>query len=237
MSTWWLSQPAPEPPIPTVVVEPQLNLPPEVLDRLAPAPPTGLTQPMATLIGSGFTLLAAVLALGGVLFVQYMTRKNLTAQLDKQQELHEDAQERQAAQHEKSLEAQLDLLRMQVHAETQKQERTDRLNALFEAQSALISAKEACLAVATAVVFDRETTEGKQLFDRFDSSITLCEVPLRKLELLGMDQSHKALQEAVRTYEDCIFADEKIESVPHVRVKAAYDAATSAFKLDMKMTP
>ncbi|MDI9940866.1 hypothetical protein QM806_36515 [Rhodococcus sp. IEGM 1351] len=173
MSTWWLSQPAPEPPIPTVVIEPQLNLPPEVLDRLAPAPPTGLTQPMATLIGSGVTLLAAIVALGGVLFVQYLTRRNLTSQLDKQQRLHDEEQ-----------------------AEgRRKQAQADRLDALVEAAASLDRMHNGLIGVVSAcdrgdaAQLAKSEAELREAFERGS-------VARLRLKLLRLDESRTDFEAA-----------------------------------------
>ncbi|QSE88915.1 hypothetical protein JWS13_10005 [Rhodococcus pseudokoreensis] len=242
MSAWpLLSQPAPEPPIPspvtpTVVVEPQLNLPPEILERLPVAPATGwLTQPVATLIAAGMTVVAALVAFAGVLFIQYMTRRNLTAQLDKQEELHKDAQKAQAIQHEKSIKSQLDLLRMQVFAADQKQQREDRLNALSDSQAALAAANSAAIDLILERMAEPRGSH-RETRDKLKIALDTCEIRILKLELLQLEQSSKALGATRRLLVD-VYANQAPDLDLLKEVTESYKAAVEAFKFDATVTP
>lgn len=94
----WLSQEPPEivVPVPTVVVEPQVVIPTELLERLTPPSPGLVAAADATLIAGGLTLGAAILALIGVFYVQSRTRKNVERQIEAERDKHERS-ERMAA--------------------------------------------------------------------------------------------------------------------------------------------
>lgn len=81
-----LSQPAPSPtpepisvnvPPPTVIVEPQVTVPPELLEKLTTTTVSTFAQPVATILAASIALIAAWVAWKGV-------RKQITADADKQ---------------------------------------------------------------------------------------------------------------------------------------------------------
>ncbi len=92
-----LSQPAPSPtpepisvnvPPPTVKVEPQVTIPPDLLDRLTPADPGWFTQPVATLIAALLALLAARIAWRGVQNQIHATADNVERQISAEHARH-----------------------------------------------------------------------------------------------------------------------------------------------------
>lgn len=71
-------------PVPTVVVEPQVTIPPDLLERLTPTVESGIldiTQPTATLVTGFFAVVGALIAFLGVFYAQYRIGENLKTQL------------------------------------------------------------------------------------------------------------------------------------------------------------
>jgi hypothetical protein len=259
MTVWTLlAQPAPEPtpvqqPPPTVVVEPQLTFPPELLERLAPVEASGLTQPWATLLAGLFVLVAAFFAFGGVLYAQRVTRattkaqlrqqraamirqeKQLNEQLRVQQKLHDDAQERLAKQHAAALKGQLDLLRLQTHAESQKQARQDVKDAVMEAQARLQEAYNSAVAVlGTRIVGNSLSTE---LTKQWAVATTACQASAKTLSILGLDDAREALERAMAEFGRSIVASSSDHREEWDKLQTHYGAATSAFKLALIVAP
>lgn len=255
MTVQWLAQepPAIVVPVPTVVVEPQVTIPPELLERLAPVEASGLTQPWATLLAGFFVLVAALFAFGGVLYAQRVTRattkaqlrqqraamirqeKQLNEQLRVQQQLHDDAQERQAQQHAATLKGQLDLLRLQTHAETQKQTHQDVKEVILEAQAQL---QEVHSAVAHGLGLKAlGKTPDNTSVSWFAESFIACETSIKKFAILGLDDARAALEQAIGAF-GISYMGETTDAVAEMQtLQDKYEAATTAFKLALIMTP
>ncbi|OZC78007.1 hypothetical protein CH251_04960 [Rhodococcus sp. 06-462-5] len=75
-------------PAPTVVVEPQVTIPSELLDRLVPPDPGLLTQPVATIIAALIALLAARIAWRGVQKQIHSTAQNVERQISAEHARH-----------------------------------------------------------------------------------------------------------------------------------------------------
>lgn len=256
----WLSQepPAIVVPVPTVVVEPQVTFPPELLERLAPVETSGFTQPWATLLAGCLAVAAAVIAFIGVYHAQKVAianskaqlrqqraamirqEKQLNQQLRVQQKLHDDAQERQGKQHAETLKGQLDLLRLQTHAETQRQVRRDVKEAIMEAQSHLLGCYNAAQSALASRIM-KETPED-EVVDKFGAASRGCQASAKTLAMLGLDDASQALEQAATDFSKTfINVREDRESLTFPQewqlLQNHYEAATSAFKLAMLVTP
>lgn len=86
----WLAQEPPAIPVPTVVVEPQVTIPPDLLERLTPTVQSGifgLTQPTATICAALIAVVAAIIAYRGVLKQIRSARDNVAWQMDVDREM------------------------------------------------------------------------------------------------------------------------------------------------------
>ncbi|OZE26573.1 hypothetical protein CH256_17435 [Rhodococcus sp. 05-2254-6] len=98
MTAQWLAQepPVSVAPVPTVVVEPQVTIPPELLETLTPPDPGWFTQPVATILASFIALGAAIIAWRGVKRQINAAAGNLARQIDAEAKKEDLALKRQA---------------------------------------------------------------------------------------------------------------------------------------------
>lgn len=182
-----LSQQVPEP-VPTPVepapptpiqIEQLFNLPPEVIEKLTPPDPSGLTQPVATLLAAGIALVAACIAWWGVDRQIKANHANTNRQLATQRHLHREVQK----------------------SELRKRAREERLNALQEAVVALIELRTASKAVIVRLTRSYPG-EYRESLSKLDGSISKSNQAQAKLVLLRMDKAKEVyLKETTRIKE------------------------------------
>ncbi len=196
-----IQESTPVPPVPASYM-------PQILIENVPATASGLTQPWATFLAGCLAIVAATIAYLGIRHQAKQHVRATKAQLrqqraamirqerqfqrtlEAQQKLHDDSQTLQRSQHVETLDQQRRILELELGSAEQKQNYSDRLDAIVQGSTHLSAAVNAALPLAACSHFAMRDEEVDELTRQLD----LCQVAELKLSLLGSEAASERLR-------------------------------------------